>query len=226
MEDNRGLDYWNRPDGVTTTPDFWPLIFNQRLLEVVRLLIGSDARYTQHSDLHVNGSNTGWHRDNVDRTFMVGRDWDEREVPYRVVRVAIYLQSFAESGSALGVIPGTHQFQSRLNSMELRLWGSVLARAAFRLMNSSRPPSLTKRPVWNETNPGDCVIFDQRLLHSASKTWGPKYAIFLSYGADNEHSRDHQRYYLFGRRDLAYKEVPEPLARSLREAGLYLELER
>ena len=32
-----------------------------------------------------------WHRDNVNRTYGVGSDWDEARHPYQIVRVGIYL---------------------------------------------------------------------------------------------------------------------------------------
>ncbi len=48
------------------------------------------------------------------------------------------------------------------------------------------------------THPGDCIIFDQRLLHAGGVLRGtrPKYAIFLSYGLDNAHSRYHRAFFL------------------------------
>jgi Phytanoyl-CoA dioxygenase (PhyH) len=216
---------WARADGVTTTPEFWPLIFHPRLLEVVRALIGEDARYTQHSDIHVNRGAPGWHRDSACRRFGVGPDWEETRAPYRIVRVALYLQSYARSGSALGVIPGSHRRESAANQLELR---ALALRNRLRAKRGKEPvsgPLLTLRPRWIETEPGDCLIFDQRLLHSASRITGPKYAIFLSYGADDEHSRGHRRYYLYERSDLRYHDYPPELAAQLREQGLYLSLE-
>ena len=45
-----------------------------------------------------------WHRDNVNRTYGVGLDWDEARHPYQIVRVGIYLQRYEESQSRLGFI--------------------------------------------------------------------------------------------------------------------------
>jgi hypothetical protein len=84
---------------------------------------------------------------------------------------------------------------------------------------------LTLRTAWIKTEPGDCVIFNQRLLHSASRITGPKYSIFLSYGAPNEHSRNHRRYYMYERPDIGYGDYPTELAQKLQEAGLYLSLD-
>src|SRR5262249_1182428 len=43
-------DAWTLPDGVTRTPEFWPLLFHVPLLDAVRAVIGRDARYLQHTD--------------------------------------------------------------------------------------------------------------------------------------------------------------------------------
>jgi len=213
---------WSKPDGVTSTPDFWPLIFNQGLLEVVRETLGPEARYTQHSDLHVHVGSVGWHRDSAHRAFGEGPDWDESRAPYLIARVAIYLQSHAESGSALGVIPGSH----RQDESSRRAAGEVERGA--KLLRTLRikeqlPPLLRTRRVWIKTDPGDCVVFNQRLLHTGNRIRGPKYAIFLSYGAPNEHARNHRRYYLEDRQELRYGDYPPELAGRLRDAALYLE---
>lgn len=217
---------WGLPDGVTARREFWPLIFNPGLLDAVRAVVGDDARYTQHSDLHVNRGVPGWHRDSACRTFGVGPDWDESQEPYRIVRVAIYLQSHRDSSSKLGLIPGSHRRESALQRLELR----ALA-ARNRLRDKLGRPAhsgrlLLVKPQWVRTDPGDCLIFDQRVIHSASPITGPKYAIFLSYGGDDEHSRNHRRYYLFQRGDLRYDDYPPELADQLRERGLFLALDQ
>ena len=45
------------PDGVTKNKKFWKIIFNKKMLSVVKSIIGKDICYTQHSDLHIN---LGW----------------------------------------------------------------------------------------------------------------------------------------------------------------------
>jgi hypothetical protein len=58
---------WTQPDGVNRHPEFWPLIFNERLLAIVREIFGQDVRYLPHNDLHVGFSSFSWHRDSVTR---------------------------------------------------------------------------------------------------------------------------------------------------------------
>lgn len=210
-------------DGVTKTPDFWPLIFNERLLATVRELLGGPVRYTQHSDLHINLGGGRYHRDCASREYGQGPDWDESEAPYRVVRVAIYLSDYRDSGSAIVLLPGTHRRQTGLNWVELVLWNKL--RSALRKRGwNERLPHLyfTGRKVTFRTEPGDCFIFDQRLLHAGGRLGGryPKYSVFLSYGIDNHHARNHRQFFLD--RPTYSREIPPELRRRLQERDLYL----
>lgn len=234
------------PDGVTQSPQFWRVIWHSRLLENLRTVLGEGFRYTQHSDIHANRTG-GWHRDCACREFGRGPDWTNAEEPYRVVRVAIYLQSFAESGSMLGVVPGSHRFEQPLTDQEWRNWIRQKYRATrlTSLFDSFRRPSLRRlperamtlwtdpehkngacepsTPVWLKTEPGDCIIFDQRLYHAASPIYGPKFALFLSYSPDNVHARNHLGYYRHFRKDLGYRRVPHELEKELRARNLFLD---
>jgi hypothetical protein len=245
-------------DGITQNEPFWPMVYHPRLVEAVRSLLGDEIRYTQHSDLHAHRASKpaapgpasigGWHRDSACRDFNIGPDWDESLGPYRIVRVAIYLQTFAESHSSLGVMPGSHRYEERLTGNDRRLWSRMLE-AEYRLKRAlsklgvveeppyyhpwfqqrNRPasvPLLTRpsTPVWIKTEPGDCIIFNQRLYHSASPITGPKYAMYLSYSPEDEHARNHLRYYRYLRKDLCYGAVPSALAGLLKEHQLYMEV--
>ena len=243
-------------DGVTKNRAFWPLIYDERLLKVLRDLLGPTLRYTQHSDLHAHrtadrptprGVPGGWHRDSACRDYNIGPDWDESRAPYQVTRVAFYLQTYAESHASLGVIPGSHRFERRLSGNDRRLWlrvfGSeywikrMLWRAGFldepfyyhpmfQQRTDPNQPLVFSRPaepVWIKTEPGDCVIFNQRLFHAASPISGPKYAVFLSYSPENEHARNHLRYYRHIRKELGYGPIDPELAELLKEHDLYLE---
>ena len=186
-------------DGITTNEEFWPVIFNDRLLTTVRALIGDDIRYTQHSDLHINLPGGRWHRDNACREFGVGEDWDERTQPYRVVRIAIYLSDFSDSGSSLVVLPGTHRRETWLGRREYVIWNKVRSLMRKYGHNDVIPHwFLTNPRKVIRTKPGDCIIFDQRLTHAGGVLGGayPKYAMYLSYGLDNAHSRNHRAFFL------------------------------
>jgi hypothetical protein len=255
FDDDFGSRVFTCPDGITQNRAFWPLIYHPRLLDAIRSLGGPTVRYTQHSDIHVNYAGRapdrtdigGWHRDCACRDFNVGPDWDESLGPYRVIRVAIYLQSYAESRSALGVVPGSHRFERKLAGNDRRLWTRLLGaeyrtrRVLSRMGLAEEPyyyhpwfhhrtfparwPILFRptEPVWIKTEPGDAVIFNQRLYHCATPIVGPKYALYLSYSPEDEHARNHLRYYRHHRRDLSYAPVPDELAELLKEHDVYME---
>src|SRR5580693_4158690 len=90
-------DRWTQPDGVNRHPEFWPLIFHERLLKAVRGIFDASVRYLPHSDLHVGFSSFSWHRDSVTRRYGDGSDWDEIGAAYRIARVGVYLQGYEES---------------------------------------------------------------------------------------------------------------------------------
>jgi ectoine hydroxylase-related dioxygenase (phytanoyl-CoA dioxygenase family) len=219
----RGLDKsWYLPDGVSKTADFWPLIFNESLLATVRSLLGEDIRYLQHSDLHVGFSAISWHRDNVCRSFNHGPDWDEADAPYKLLRVGIYLQTYAESHFRLGFIPGSHQPQPVFSN------GRKLQEARLKWLGAFSYLSVSfqewaSNAVWIATEPGDCIIFDPRILHSGSYIIGPKYSMFLAYGLPNKHFYNHLNYYQHLRSELGYQNMPPQLVSQLQQAGLFAE---
>ena len=62
------------PDGITKLEEFWPIIFHKKLLHIIKDILGPDARYVQHTDIHHNLNTqmefkgdhrfmSGWHRD-------------------------------------------------------------------------------------------------------------------------------------------------------------------
>jgi hypothetical protein len=255
-DEDYGKKVFTCPDGITQNRPFWPLIYGERLVETVRTLLGPTVRYTQHSDLHAHVASPapdhrwigGWHRDSACRDFNIGPDWDESLAPYRIIRVAIYLQTYAESHSSLGVVPGSHRFEQKLSGNAHRFWTCVLG-AEYRIKRTlwrmglreepyyyhpwfqhwTRPPrwpilSRPTDPVWIKTEPGDCIIFSQRLYHSASAITGPKYALYLSYSTNDEHARNHLRYYRYLRKDLNYGPIDPELADILKQHDLYMEV--
>jgi hypothetical protein len=215
---------WTVPDGVTQARCFWPLIFNSELLDIVRELIGPDIRFLQHNDLHVGFSSLNWHRDSVSRKLGVGADWDETE-PYCIVRVGFYLQPRGLSSFQLGMVPGTHLTPSSFEAQERErveaMAGSVslLQRIVFGRNRSHHTAE------WLSPAAGDAVIFDPRVLHTGSRASGPKYSIFLAYGAPNKHSIDHAVYYRFLRADLGYQPMDPDLVAQLKTARLYQEID-
>lgn len=210
---------WTQPNGVNLNPDFWPLIFNERLLATMRELLGPEIRYLPHNDLHVGFSSFSWHRDSVNREIGVGPDWDRTE-PYRIARIGIYLQRFEESRFKLGLIKGSHRVDNgsaHEHEQRVRRRTSAVANVFSGL---SGVDLVGDAAEWIETEPGDCIIFDPRVLHTGSKFHGVKYSMFVAYGIENRHFRHHWHYYLNMRTDLGYSAVNTALADRLRAANL------
>lgn len=210
-------------DGVTTVKDFWPVIFNPTLRETVKTLLGDDIRYTQHSDLHINLHGGRYHRDSACREFGDGPDWDESKEPYKVVRIAVYLSDYDDSGSSIIVLPGTHRKESWLTNREYVFWNKLRSFARARGRNDLLPHLFLSGPkVTIKTKPGDCIIFDQRVLHAGGVIGraNPKYAMFLSYGVKNAHSQFHRSFFL--ERPTYNPEIPAELGRRLKNEELLL----
>lgn len=218
--DSRGRTSWNHTDGVTKDDAFWDLITHERLREEVADCIGPDFRYLQHSDLQVGFSAVAWHRDNVNRTYGVGPDWDESDGPYGLVRVGVYLQEYAASGFRLGFIPGSHRFESGGSTLRRRV-----REAGFQVVGGlaylgPRFQNLSRAAQWVATEPGDAIVFDPRILHSGSWIDGLKLSMFVGYGVENRHFADLHNYYRHVRTELGYGDIPDALAAKLDSAGL------
>jgi hypothetical protein len=212
-------DRWTEPDGVNRHAQFWPIIFNNRLLAALREIFGPVVRYLPHTDLHVGFSSFSWHRDCVTRSFGDGADWDETTVAYRIARVGIYLQRFDESQFKIGFVTGSHRARGLAPERQRRIQSRTSA-AANVLSGLSGLDLLGKDAEWVAPDQGDCIIFDPRILHTGSRFLGRKYSIFIAYGVENLHFRNHWHYYLRLRSDLGYSKVPPALAARLEAADL------
>ena len=214
-------------DGVTKNSGFWPLIINDYLTGFVSELLRGDIKYTQHSDIHLNLGGGRYHRDGRCREFGIGSDWDEHDEPYSLVRIGFYLSDFKDTKSSVILLPGSHKKESMITRYEYIFWNKL--RSFFRKFGANNwlpHIFLTSRKVVHKSKAGDCVIFDQRLLHAGGcllKTKKPKYAIFTSYGLNNYHSYNHVDYYYNERNDLDYLEsLPKDLHDKLKSHGLLL----
>ena len=210
-------------DGVTNNSKLWPLIFDQRLLKTIRELVGPDIRYTQHSDIHINLPGGRWHRDNAHRAFNHGADWQEHKEIYGVVRVAIYLSHFGTSGSSLLILPGSHRSETKWNRWEYVLWNKLRTFARKKNWNEYLPHIFLSRPYRRlKTRPGDCLIFDQRVMHAGGVLRGPlsKYALYMSFGLNNIHSTNHRNFFL--ERPTYSKNIPDKLREQLQTTDLLL----
>jgi hypothetical protein len=210
---------WTQPDGVNRNPDFWPIILNERLIATVRGILGHGVRYLPHNDLHRGFSSFSWHRDSVNRDAGKGPDWDESREPYRLARVGIYLQRFDESGFKIGFVKGSHRHPAQTGDAHRRVRRRTGTLANV-FSGLSGVDLVGADAEWVATDPGDCVIFDPRILHTGSRFHGPKYSVFVAYGIENSHFFRHRHYYMKLRTDLDYSTIAPALADRLRADDL------
>jgi len=211
LEDLEDNAKWEEVDGVSKRKEFWPLIYNKKLLNVLRTLVPSPPQYLQFSDLHVNVDSVGWHRDLYYNKLLVGDDAKK----IGVLRVGMYFHSYEDNNFKMGFLPGTHFSTSLLNKLENRVW------SLFRKMTGKLPfYYFFSKPKWLKIDAGDCMIFDTRILHTGSAITGQKLAIYTAYGEDNNELSRSQVDYLHSRKDLNYSHCSHELAKVLREKDL------
>lgn len=212
---------WTIPDGVVQYEAFWPIIFNKIIIKKVRQILEEDTKFMQHNDLHYGYSSFAWHRDSINRSYSIDLpDWQEAEAPYQIVRAGYYLQPEANNFH-LGLVPGSHRLGEHIDKatffkMDSHLTGTQIAKTKLGFTDY-----LKEKAIWIKTQPGDCVIFDPRLIHTGGAFAAHKYSFFVAYGVENIHFQQHYTYYRHLRKDLLYQAIPSQLARQLKEENLY-----
>lgn len=89
--------------------EFDYVIFHERLLEVVRVILGSSVVYFGDSSMQVGVGTRGFHKDSVHRDDPAGSDWGSR---YDLIRFGIYLQDHSCHSGGLKVRVGSHRIAS------------------------------------------------------------------------------------------------------------------
>jgi len=201
-------------DGVTKTNLLWSLIYNDTIIKTIKSIYDDDICYAQHSDLHINNRGGRWHRDSRCRVFGKGTDWDEAKVKYGIVRVAIYLSDFKTSNSSVIIFPRSHKFENFFQKFEFRLINKIISfLKKYNIQEYFPNFSITRKLVKHDTNAGDILIFDQRVVHGSGNIGIskkiPKYSIFLAYGLNNKHTINHKKYYV-DEKDLDYQKTIDP----------------
>jgi len=186
----------------------WDYIVNDRLLNMLRNLLGSDIYYL-HDMTIVNNSITkpnsySWHRDNPCRITGKGPDWD-RTQPYNVVSTITYLNSSEETGSGLSVIPLSHKNNySHTISNILRIFHYRTKN--IKLLKFIRDFIEKKISVIIRTDPGDCVIFLCNLFHAGLPSQiSTRQTIQTRFGTKGKHSENFVNYTLKHRKESFYE---------------------
>lgn len=178
----------------------WPLITNQKIINVLNEITGEKVYYLYHSHSALQSEQSkidnNWHRDSTCRQFGVGNDWSEN---YNVIRVAIYLDEGSKSG--LNLIKKSHNSKGYI-CKTLNFLRNNLKKIYHKKIFRNFLDNLIGTKIF--TKPGDCIFFYATTYHSAlrndykDKIFDRK-AFFLSYGTNNQHSKNFMNYYLFHR---------------------------
>ncbi len=132
---------------------FDALIDHPTLMQAMRAIDGTEFLYVGGSDMWSNLDDTPWHTDHVPGSTL------------RTVKVAIYLDETTEGGSALNVIPGSqHPEVNRAVFRHLKGYWSEAGGPRLGIDRDSVPGAVTLL-----TSPGDVLLWDNRIWHSAWK---------------------------------------------------------
>lgn len=204
------------------------LAMDDRLIDPVRTCMGErDLRFLRWSTYQVNHMSFPWHRDNPCREFGIGSDWDESATPYRIAKIILYLDC---DRFAFAVYPGSHR------SRDVDRAAIPESIDAFHQVHTSHrraPPDLTNAPALVHVDPGDALIFDQRLMHCGrlvsrngdsftKEIFGDKSFVSFIYGANDDHSWQYHSYFNI-ERDF---DIPAPSSEALSalaEKGLLID---
>ena len=171
---------------------FWPYVVEQRLKEVIQLLLGENT-FEFGTAVAAHYSARGLHRDY--------RMLVEEDTPYnvhnpekRIVRVLHYC---GLNGGALGFIPFSHdekkfaEQSQRVGSTYDTAWfdrhRDVLTQARLQ-KNFVEADELERHVCWATADPGDVIISNSAMLHAGEYLTGPRYFFVSTYAESNEHT--------------------------------------
>ncbi len=149
---------------------FAELIEHPGVMEAMRDIWGRECLYIGGSDMWANRDDTPWHTDGQPGRKIV------------TLKTAVYLDEQDKDLGSLNLIPGSHhaEFSAAL-FRSCGYWDR--GRPRLRLDPHAIPGALSLR-----TRPGDVVLWDNRLWHSAFKRRDgrPRRTLFIGYMPDPE----------------------------------------
>ena len=156
---------------VEADDSFGALVEHPEIMEAMRDIDGTEFLYSGGSDLTANLDDVFWHCDGTH-----GRQ-------PRTAKTAIYLDDLRNGDGALNVIPGSHhpEFSAALFRSYGPLGEQYRRRKHDRSTRDNIPGAV---PIY--TKPGDVVLWDNRLWHSAwtRRDGRPRRNMFISYMRD------------------------------------------
>ena len=187
-------------------PETWGYIVNDRLLNILKNLLGPNIYYLHNSETKqctkFTKGHYSWHRDSPCRRTGRGPDWDD-DLPYNVVTAITYLEPNIKTSSGVTVIPASHKKSyTRTLSNLLRVFHFKTKN--IKLLRGIREKIQNYIGVNCRTDPGDCAIFFTNLFHTGLPTEGLRRAILARYGVGGKHSKNYVNWYLKHRKGYDY----------------------
>jgi len=158
------------------------VVFNHRVLEVIRLVLGDQIVYFGDSSMQAGEGSRGFHKDSVHRNDPSGSDWRSR---YDLVRVGLYLQDHSQHSGGLKVRVGSHRFADNrkgkalnlsTNAGDLVIWKLTTSHSG-NFVRARMFPGLTLHPGIESRLPKALQIPEANIRMS----------IFCTYGAPGKH---------------------------------------
>lgn len=235
-------------DGITTQENFWSLIYNEKILSILKNIFGDNPKYIRHSEITCDSAIegkyqgflylTGWHRDHRYRGEMLKihgeKVFDESQYPFKIAKIGIYLNSHEENDSPTVFFPRSHRaeyscsfFESKLFSFFKKIISYPLRSKSFisfPYVRSRSRISLPVEPIEFKPQRGDAVIFDPRIIHAGTPRSGPRKILWFDYGVENPYTYDYCKYWEQERKDMGYGriEFPDKLKKILIQKKLFL----
>lgn len=82
------------------------ILLDDRIIAIAKELLGTDIVYFGDSNFQFGVGLRGYHRDNVDRAYNSGPDW---EGDYTIIRFGLYMQDHSRFSGGLKVQQGSHK---------------------------------------------------------------------------------------------------------------------
>ena len=155
-------------------PEVVSLQFSPTVMKVARQIFGDEFHYV--NDIHIQRNqrlidgHAGWHID-ASSNFALRYLNDALDIyRYRFAKIGVYLQSSdCPIGGSIDIVPKTHRIGRIARGLVLRLLESRLNRSLSKLGNRLGLAKLIGAVSMDlHLQPGDCVIFDCRLVHRSS----------------------------------------------------------
>ena len=181
-------------------PVYWELIVNEKIKnEVEKFFQSKDIFFIPFTSIQYNSPAGYVHRDNKDRKFNKGSDWNEDFEKYKIVRVGIYISQSKTKKDSLTIILNSHKKENFLNFVGIKFYNIILrlSRKLLKIPNFQIPFfSIFNKYKKLFFESGDAIIFNPKLFHQGGKIDYnfPKIAIFFAYGVRNKHSINHMKF--------------------------------